>query len=36
MWLSTNLNDSHLAGPVNAPPTGLFFQNADAVPLEKG
>ena len=35
MCLSTNLNDPHLARPVNTPPTGLSFQNAEAVLLEK-
>ena len=36
MCLNTNLNDLCLVGPVNAPPTGLSFQNTDAVLPGKG
>ena len=36
MFLNTNLNDSHLVGPVNVQPTGFFFQNIDTILLEKG
>ena len=35
MYLGTNLNDPHLARPVNAPPKGISFQNADADLPEK-